>query len=77
MLWKLLIWTKEDEKFIANKNTKTSIYRIQASDSVMSGYFCIRFIDFMLRSKNFFDCANIFSLNKFEKNDKIMLKCFQ
>ena len=32
---------KEIRKFIGNKNIKTNIYRIQAYDSIMSGYFCI------------------------------------
>ena len=33
--------------------TPTNIYRIQAYDSIMSGYFCIGFIDFMLKGKKF------------------------
>ena len=40
---------KEIEKFIGNKNIITNIYRIQAYDSIMCGYFCIGFIDFALR----------------------------
>ena len=43
---------KEIRKFIENKNITTNIYRIQAYDSVMCGYFCIRFIDFMLKGKS-------------------------
>ena len=35
-----------------NKNIKTNIFRIQANDSIMCGYFCIGFIDFMLKGKN-------------------------
>ena len=38
---------KEVKKFIGNKNIITNIYRIQAYDSIMCGYFCIGFIDFM------------------------------
>ena len=34
---------KEIRTFIGNKNIKTSIFRIQAYDS-MGGYFCIEFI---------------------------------
>ena len=41
---------KEIWKFIGNKNI-TNIYRIQAYDSIMCGYFCIVFIDFMLQDK--------------------------
>ena len=42
---------KEIKTFVGNKNIKTSIFRIQAYDSVMCGYFCIGFIDFMLKGK--------------------------
>ena len=41
---------KESKKFIGNKDVTTNIYRVQAHDSVMCGYFCIGFIDFMLKS---------------------------
>ena len=41
---------KESKKFIGNKDVTTNIYRVQAYDSVMCGYFCIGFIDFMLKS---------------------------
>ena len=33
----------EIKKFIGNKNIVTNIYRVQAYDSVMCGYFCIGF----------------------------------
>ena len=42
---------KETKIFIGNKNILTNKYRIQAYNSIMCGYFCIGFIDFMLRSK--------------------------
>ena len=40
---------KEIRKIIGNKNITTNIYRRQAYDSIISGYFCIGFIDFMLK----------------------------
>ena len=42
---------KEIKKFIGNKNIITNICRIQAYDSIMCGYFCNRFIDFLLKFK--------------------------
>ena len=42
---------KEIKAFINNKNIITNIFRIQAYDSIMCGYFCIGFIDFMLAGK--------------------------
>ena len=44
---------KEIKTFIGNKNMKTNIFRIQAYVSIMCGYFCIEFIDFMLAGKKF------------------------
>ena len=38
---------KEIKKFIGNRNIITNIYRLQAYNSIMCGYFCIGFIDFM------------------------------
>ena len=43
----------------------------------MCGYFCIVFIDFMLKGKNLLHFMNSFPPNDNEKNDKIMLKYFQ
>ena len=51
--------------FIGNKNIKTNIYRMQANDSVMCGYFCIGFIDFMLKGKTLLDYTNFFSPNEY------------
>ena len=42
---------KEIKKFICSKNIVTNIYRIQVRNSMMCGYFCTRFTDFMLKGK--------------------------
>ena len=55
----------EIKKFIGNKNIKTNIFRIQAYDSIMCGYFCIGFIDFMLAGKTLTEFRNLFSPNNF------------
>ena len=68
---------KEIKKFIGNKNIITNIYRMQAYSSIMCGYFCIRFIDLMLKGKGLLDYTNLSSPNDYEKNDKITLKYFQ
>ena len=60
-------------KFIGNKNI-TNIYRIQAYDSILCGYFCIGFTDFMWKGKSLLECANLFCPNEYKKNDKIILK---
>ena len=62
---------------INNKNIQTNIFRIQAYDSVMCGYFRIRFIDFMFKGKNFTEYTNLFSPYDFKKNDNIILSYFK
>ena len=39
---------EEVKKFIRNKSIKANIFRVQANNSIMCGYFCIGFIDFIL-----------------------------
>ena len=68
---------EEIKAFINNKNLKTNIFRIQAYDSVMCGYFCIEFIDFMLAGKKLTDYTNFFFPYDFKKNDKIILSYFK
>ena len=68
---------KEIKRFIGNKNIITNIYRIQAYNSIMCGYFCIGIIDFLLKGKSLLDYTNLFSPNDYDKNDKIILKYFQ
>ena len=63
-------------KFIKNRNIKTNIFRIQAYDSIMCGYFCIRFIDFMLKGKRLTDYTNLFLPNDFKRNDDTILNYF-
>ena len=55
----------------------TNVYRRQANDSIMCGYFCIGFIDFMEKGKSLLDYTNLFFPNEYEKNDKVKIKCFQ
>ena len=67
---------KEIKTFIGNKNIKTNIFGIQVYDSIMCGYFCIGFIDFMLKEKNLTEYTNLSSPNNFKKNDNIILNYF-
>ena len=52
---------KKIKAFINNKHIKTNIVRIQAYVSIMCGYFCIGFIDFMLVGKTLVEFTNLFS----------------
>ena len=67
---------KEIIKLIKNKNIKTNIFGIQAYDSIMCGYFCIGFIDFMFKGKSLTEYTNLFSPNDFKRNDDTILNYF-
>ena len=68
---------EEIKEFVGNKNIKANIFRVQANDSVMCGYFCIGFIDFMLAGKKLTDYTNLFSPHDFKKNNDIILSYFK
>ena len=50
---------------------------MQAYNSIMCEYFCIIFIDFMLKGKSLVNYTKLVSPDNYEKNDKIILKYFQ
>ena len=64
------------KKFINNENIITNIFRIQAYDPVMCGYFCIGFIVFMLKGNSLTYFTNIFSPNNFKKDDDVILNYY-
>ena len=47
-------------KEINNKNIIANIFRLEEYDSIMCGYFCIGFIDFMSNSISLTDFGNVF-----------------
>ena len=67
---------KEIKTFISNKNIKKNIFRMQVYNSIMCGYFCISFIDFMLARKTLNEYTNLFPPNNFKKNDDTILNYF-
>ena len=67
---------KEIKAFIKNRNIETNIFRIQAYDSIICGYFYIGFIDFMLKGKSLTEYTNPVSPNDFKKNDDTILNYF-
>ena len=59
---------KETRTFIDRSSSiKTNIFRIQPYDSIMCGYFCIGFIDFLLAGKTLTEFTNLFSPNNLRK----------
>ena len=73
----LNIFLKKLKEFIGNKNIKANIFQVQTNNSVMCGYFCIGFIDFMLAGKKLADFTTLFSPYAFDKNDSIILSYFK
>ena len=68
---------KEINKFINSNNIESNIFRIQAYDSIMCGYFCIEFINYMLKGKKLLDYTNLFSPNVFKENDQVIKRIFK
>ena len=68
---------EEIKEFFGNKNIVANIFRVQANNSVMCGYFCIGFIDFMLAGKKLTDFTILFSPYDFQGNDNIILSYFK
>ena len=57
---------EEIKEFVGKKNIKANIFRVQANDSVMCGYF-------MLVGKKLTDYTNLFSPYDFKKKDHVIL----
>ena len=56
---------------------KANIFRVQENNSVMCGYFCIGFINFMPAGKKLTDFTSMFSPHDFKKSDDIILNYFK
>ena len=41
------------KKFIADKNIINNVYKIEVCNSIMCGYFCIGFSDFLIKGGSF------------------------
>ena len=54
-----------------------NIFRIPDNESIMCGFYCITFIEYMLVGKTLLDYTNLFSPNDYEKNEKIIYKYFK
>ena len=63
--------------FLKKLNNVLTINRLQANDSIMYGYFCVAFIDFILAGKKLSDFTNLFSPYDLKKNDDIILSYFK
>ena len=67
---------KEIGRFLQRKDIDTNIYCIQSDSSVMFGYYCIKFLDYMFAGKSLTNFTSMFSPTYFALNDKIIAKLF-
>ena len=68
----------EIKEFAGNKNVEANIFQVQQNKSIMCGYFCIGFIQFVLDGgKKLTDFTVMFSPYEFETNDSIILSYFK
>ena len=59
-----------------DKSITHNIFRIQNDDSLMCGYYCITFVEYMIAGRTLLDYTNFFP-NDHKKNDKIIYKYFK
>ena len=52
---------------IKDKSITHNIFRIQDNESIMCGFYCIAFIEYMLAGKTLLDHTNLFSQIDYKK----------
>ena len=62
---------------IKDESITQNIFRIQDNDSTVRGFYCMVFIEYTLSEKSLLDYTNLFSLNDYKKNGKIIHKYFK
>ena len=62
---------------INDKSITHNIVRIQSDDSVKCGFYCIAFIMIAGKTLLVLDYTNLFSLNYYQKIEKIIYKYFK
>ena len=57
---------------IKDKSITHNIFRIQVHESIICGFYCIAFIEYLLVGETFLDYTNLFSPNDYNKNNEII-----
>ena len=52
---------------IKDKSITHNMFRIKCDDSIMCEFYCITFIEYMIRLKTLLDYSNLFSPNEYQK----------
>ena len=56
---------------IRDKSITDNIFRIQDNESIICGFYCTAFIEYILAGRTLLDYTNLFLSNDYKKNDKI------
>ena len=62
---------------VKDQSVTQNIFRIRSDDSIMCGFYCIVFIEYMIAGKTLLDYTKIFSPNDYQNNDKMKYKYFK
>ena len=62
---------------LREKSITHNTSRIQDTESIMYGFYCITFVKYLLSGKTLLDYTNLFSPNDYKKNEKIIYKYFK
>ena len=62
---------------IRDKSITYNLFRIQDDESIICGFYCIAFVEYMLAGKNLLDYTYLLSPNDYKKNNKIIYKYFK
>ena len=59
-------------KKIRDKSINHNIFRIQCDDSIMCGFYCTTFREYMIAGKTLLDYTNLFFPNDYHTDEKII-----
>ena len=62
---------------IKDESTTQNIFRLQDNQSIMCEFYYIPFIEYILVGKTLLGYTNLFSPNKYKKNDKVIYNNFK
>ena len=62
---------------IRDKSITHNIFRTQDNESIMCGFYCTAFIEYMIAGKTLSDYTNFRSPNGYKKSEKIINKYFK
>ena len=60
------MWSKIKDNSITHK-----IFKMQSDDSIVCGFYCVTFMEYIVAEKFLLDYTNLFYLNDYKKNVKI------